>query len=230
MVRERRSCGSSALLGCGAVAAPLFIAAFTAIGAGRQGYDWRRHPVSSLAIGRGGWTQRGNFVLAGLLYSCGAVGLARCRRRDLGPSAVPVLVAAVGVALIGSGMFVTDPVGDYPPASRSGLATRTAPAPTLAGRLHNVSAIPIFAGVPLAGLLSAVAAVRRGDYGWACSSAASSLTMAGSFLLFGAAFGGTPRLAGTGGVFQRVSIAAGFGWLTALFLRARHRVTTVPRR
>ena len=43
--------------------------------------------------------------------------------------------------------------------------------------------------------------------------------MAGSFVLFGAAFGGVPRLLGKGGIFQRLSIAAGFGWLSALSLR-----------
>ena len=44
--------------------------------------------------------------------------------------------------------------------------------------------------------------------------------MTGAFVLFGAALGGRPRLAGRGGVFQRISIATGFGWLSALCLRA----------
>jgi hypothetical protein len=43
--------------------------------------------------------------------------------------------------------------------------------------------------------------------------------MTTAFGLFGAAFGGAPRLAGRGGVFQRVSITAGLGWLSALSLR-----------
>jgi hypothetical protein len=38
-------------------------------------------------------------------------------------------------------------------------------------------------------------------------------------VLFGAAFGGASLLAGLGGVVQRVSIATGFGWLSALSLR-----------
>jgi len=41
-----------------------------------------------------------------------------------------------------------------------------------------------------------------------------------SFVLMGRAFGGVPRFAGKGGLFQRISIASGFGWLTALSLRA----------
>lgn len=38
-------------LACGVVAGPLFVSGFTAIGARRAGYDWRRHAVSSLADG-----------------------------------------------------------------------------------------------------------------------------------------------------------------------------------
>jgi hypothetical protein len=44
-------------LACGVVAGPLFVSSFTAIGARRAGYDWRRHAVSSLADGRAGWLQ-----------------------------------------------------------------------------------------------------------------------------------------------------------------------------
>jgi hypothetical protein len=45
-----------------------FVSGFTAIGARRAGYDWRRHAVSSLAEGRGGWLQRADFALTWLLY------------------------------------------------------------------------------------------------------------------------------------------------------------------
>lgn len=209
---------------CGAVAAPLFVSAFTAIGAARRGYDWRLLPVSSLAIGRRGWLQRSNFVVVGLLYSCAAHGLWHSPRPRVGPRAVPVLVAGVGVGLIGSGMFVTDPVGGFPSNSfdevNPGGSSSGETGPSLAGRLHNLFATPIFAGIPVAGLASAISALRLSDYRWALYSAGSSLTMIASFVLFGIAFGDGSRLAGKGGVFQRISIGAGFGWLTALSLRA----------
>jgi len=48
---------------------------------------------------------------------------------------------------------------------------------TREGTLHNVCAIPIFAGIPVAGLASAVVAARRRDYSWATYSAGSSLLM-----------------------------------------------------
>ena len=202
----------------------MFVGAFTVIGATRAGYDWRRFPVSSLAIGRRGWFQRANFLFAGVLYACAARGLVRCPRRMVGPRAVPVLVAGGGGGLIGSSVFVTGPVGDFPlgtpdPERPQDAAARTAP--TRNGRLHNLCAIPIFAGIPIAGIASAASAVRSRDYRWACYSAGSSLMMIASFLLFGRAFGGASRIAGKGGIFQRISIASGFGWLTALSLRAR---------
>ncbi len=140
-----------------------------------------------------------------------------------------MLVAGVGLGLIGSGMFVTDPVGGFPPGTPDHEGSHDADAaptaPTLHGRLHNLFAIPIFAGIPIAGLASAATAVRGKDYRWACYSAGSSLVMVVGFLLFGRAFGGASRLAGMGGIFQRLSIASGFGWLTVLSLRARPSVS-----
>jgi hypothetical protein len=211
-------------LGCGVLAGPFFVVAFTKIGSKRSGYDWRRHTVSSLGAGRRGWLQRANFILVGVLYSLAARGLRQCPPKNVGSRAVPALVAAAGIGLIGSGVFVTDPMGGFPPMKpgedghdepvlHQGPSTRE-------GTLHNVCAVPIFAGIPLAGLASAVAATRCREYRWACYSAVSSFSMVGSFVLMGRAFGGVPRFVGKGGIFQRISIASGFGWLTALSLRA----------
>ena len=222
------SAGQSRLLvvpteiACGFVAGPLFVSSFTAIGARRAGYDWRRHAVSSLADGRGGWSQRANFALTGALYCIAAHGLARSPKRSVGPRVVPALIFGVGGALVGSGLFVTDPVAGFHPSPRDHDdpdRTRSI-APTRRGRLHNLCAIPIFAGIPVAALICATSAALRGEYRWASYSAGSAIAMTSAFVLFGAAFGGAPRLAGQGGVFQRISITAGFGWLSALSLRA----------
>ena len=217
----------SAQILCGALAGPLFVTAFTAIGAARRGYDWRRYPVSSLGIGRQGWRQRANFILAGVLYSCAAAGLGRSDRRRIGPRAVPALVAGVGIGLIGSGLFVTDYVGDLPSESPDETAdagptlpTHAAPTrPTGAGQMHDLCGIPVFAGIPIAGLASAATAVRSRDYRWACYSAGSSAAMAGSLFLFGSAIRGQSRLRGKSGLLQRISIATGLGWLSSLSRR-----------
>ena len=106
------------------------------------------------------------------------------------------------MGLIGSGMFVTDPVGGFPPRSLGGAGldhAGSSAAPTLAGRLHNLFAIPIFAGIPVAAIASAATAVRSRDFRWAGYSAASGLAMVGSFVMFGIAFGDESRVAAKGG-------------------------------
>jgi Protein of unknown function (DUF998) len=217
-------------IACGVVAGPVFVSVFTALGAKRVGYDWRRHAVSSLATGREGWAQRANFMLAGGLYCIAASGLAQSRRRAVGSSLVPALTLAAGVGLIGSGLFVTDPVAGFPapePARDGCFGAQPELAPTRAGRVHNVCAIPIFVGIPAAALVSAASAASRREYRWAAYCAGSGVGMTGNCMLFGAAFGGAPRLIRRGGLFQRVSIITGFGWLSALSLRA---LRAAPRR
>jgi hypothetical protein len=208
-------------IACGVVAGPLFMSSFTVIGVKRAGYDWRRHALSSLAAGQGGWSQRTNFALTGALYCIAAHGLAQSPRRTGAPRVVAALMFGVGVGLVGSGLFVTDPVAGFPPLSRDqdGADRALSVAPTRSGKLHNLCAIPIFAGIPVAALVSATSAARSGEYGWASYSAGSALSMMSAFVLFGAGFGGKPHLAERGGVFQRISVTAGFGCLSALSLR-----------
>lgn len=207
------------LLACGAVAGPAFVAVFTVEGARRPEYDPLRHPVSSLALERGGWRQTVNFLTAGGLYVAGAVGLACDQRANVGSHIGPVLVGAVGAGMIGSGLFLTDPVSGYPPG------TPDAPArPTRSGVIHDLSAIPTFLGLPAAQLTFARSFWRAGLGGWATYSTASAGLVGVNFVLASAAFGQAPRLVPHGGVFQRLSVAAGFAWLTALFVRARRAV------
>jgi hypothetical protein len=209
-------------IACGVVAGPVFVGVFTLLGARRAGYDRRRHAVSSLAVGREGWGQRANFMLVGGLYSVAAHGLARSSSRVVRPAVVPALVFAAGVGLIGSGLFVTDPVAGFPPepAPAGPLDAIAEAAPTRSGQLHNLCAIPIFVGLPMAALVGAGSAVGRREYRWAAYCAGSAIGMASGCALFGAAFGGVPMLVARGGLFQRISIAAGFGWLSALSFRA----------
>jgi hypothetical protein len=208
-------------LACGMAAGPLFVGGFTAIGASRARYDWRRHAVSSLASGHAGWLQRANFVLTGTLYCIATRGLARSPEQGVAAGVIPALVFGVGAGLVGSGLFVTDPVAGFPPGSPDTDRADGMPSvPTREGMLHNLCAIPIFAGIPTAATMCAATAARRGESRWATYSAGSALGMMLACARFGAAFGGAPRLAGHGGLWQRISIAAGFGWLTVLSFRA----------
>ena len=86
------------LLRAGLVAGPLFIVLFLVEPAFHAGYDPMRHPVSSLALGPGGWVQVLNFVVAGLLCLAFAAGLRRALRPGPGAAAAPLLLAVWAVA------------------------------------------------------------------------------------------------------------------------------------
>ena len=180
----------------GASAGPLFVAAFLAEGASRSDYDPLRHPVSALARGPRGWQQRANFAVAGTLLLAGAVGLGRRGR----------LVGAAAVGLLGAGAFRTDPILGYPPGEPEEK--------TPEGKAHDLFGVPVFLGIPAAAFVEA----RRGRGVWRLASAASGAGMLGLFVLAGAGFSGRPV---PGGLYQRLSLGIGLGWVTALMLRER---------
>jgi hypothetical protein len=206
---------TKALLRCGALAGPLFVSTFTIAGRRREGYDPRRHPVSALALGPGGAVQRANFIGAGALYLAGAAGLRGKRSSANAAKPTPALIAGAGAGLIGSALFATDPVSGYP------VGTPALPdPPTRTGAVHNLCGITIFVGISAAALLSARTAARAHEQGWAIYSAASGTVMMAASIAFGAGFGQQPALVGWAGLLQRVSIPAGFGWITTLCLTA----------
>ncbi|TMF94008.1 MAG: DUF998 domain-containing protein [Chloroflexi bacterium] len=130
MIRELRSpiadTGSSArsiitaLLACGAVAGPLFIAVgFIQIPL-RAGFDWTRHPLSMLSLGDLGSIQVTNFVVCGLLFIAGAFGMRRVLRGETAGTWGPLLTVGVGLGLIVGGVFSADPGYGFPPGAPAG--------------------------------------------------------------------------------------------------------------
>lgn len=202
------------LLTCGVIGGPLFVFVFLAEGATRAGYDPLRHPVSSLALGDRGWTQTANFLLAGVLTLAFAVGL----RRAFGPpknsgwGSLRVGVWAIG--LLGAGSFVTDPVSGYPPGTADQLARHT-----WHGALHDLFSLPGFMALAAACFVFCRQLAARDKRGWAIYSAASGVVFMGAFVLASAGFGQTERLVNLAGLFQRVAVIVGFGWLTLLAIR-----------
>ena len=205
------------LLRCGVAAGPVFVTVFLVEGAVREGYCLLRHPVSALALGRRGWIQDANFTVAGTLFLAGAAGLARSG--DAIGRAVPALIGAAGAGLIAAAVFTTDPVSGYPPGTPDARDR-----PSRAGIAHNLAAVPVFLGLPAAAVCSGWRSWRAGQHSFGLYSAGRVMVaMLASMTLAGAGFGQSPRFVGLAGLFQRVSIVTGFGWLTALCARAVRR-------
>ncbi len=122
------------LLG-GAVSGPLFVAVVLLQMVLRDGFDIRRHPISLLSLGPGGWVQVANFVLAGVLV----LGLAVAARGCLGGQPAgrwgPTLLAGYGVGLVAGGVFVADPGLGFPPGAPAGIPETM----TWHGTLHAVA-------------------------------------------------------------------------------------------
>jgi uncharacterized protein DUF998 len=234
------------LLSCGLAAGPVFVTAFLIQGATREGYRPSRHPVSSLALGPRGWVQTANFAVTGTLVLAGAAGLWRARdpagptdfadladfadfadHADLADLALSTragaaLIGAAGVGIIGAAVFATDPVSGYPPGTPDAL-----PAPTRTGVVHTLVAVPVFVGLPAAALTYAWRSARTRRRGFALYSAATAATMLAGAVLAGAGFDQSPRWVDRAGLLQRASIVAGFGWLTALSVRALRRSSAI---
>jgi hypothetical protein len=131
----------------------------------------------------------------------------------------PTLFAGVGLGLLGSAAFRTDPVSGYPPG------TPDAPSdPTATGAMHNTAALPIFLGIPAAALACAWRFHQAGRRGCGLYSAATGVSTLIGMALFGAGFSqASPLLTDRAGLLQRATIATGFGWLTALSAQALRR-------
>src|SRR5262245_3963914 len=112
---------TKALLWCGVVAGPFYLAVGLIQALLRDGFDLRRHPLSVLANGPFGWIQTANFVLTGLMVFAAAVGLGRV----LGSKsrAVTWFLGGFGVALIVAAIFPADPVDGFPPGTPRGFPT-----------------------------------------------------------------------------------------------------------
>jgi hypothetical protein len=208
----RRAVTTKMLLACGAVAGPLFTAAWVVEGATRANYHPLRHPVSSLELGEFGWTQRVNFIVAGLLTLAGASGLRRALRPLGGSTWGPLLVGAHAIGLLGAGIFVTDPVSGYPPGTPNHLQTYG----SVHAALHDLVSVGTFVGLPVACLVMARRFAGWGERGWATYSAASGVGFAVAFVLTSMAFNQVEPLVAFGGLLQRATVTVGWTWQTLL--------------
>lgn len=213
-IRER-SLPLRILLACGAAGPLFFVIMFWIEGATRPGYSPLRQPVSSLSIGAMGWTQITNFLITGSLVLAFAIGVWRMWPSPSGPW----LIGLVGLGLIGSGLFVTDPLNGYPPGTPLLPVERTTH-----GILHDLFGIPVFLGLPIACLVFGRQWIRMGERGWSAYSTLSGLGMFGIFFLARLGFKQIGSFGQYAGLFQRLSLVVGFTWLALLAIK----MFTVP--
>lgn len=212
------------LLFCGVAAGPLFATAALLQGALRPDYSPIRHPISSLVIGSAGWIQVLNFLATGLLIVAFAIGARRALKPGRGAFWGPILLAAWGVGLIGAGVFVTDPVGGYPVGTPDVVTE-----PTAQGSLHD--ACSMFGFVCLfAAILVLTVRFWSAERAWAIASLASGLGFVVTMQLSTLAYTPESGLTGLGGLFQRLALLIGLGWMTAVALRLQRGHRSTPRK
>jgi Protein of unknown function (DUF998) len=191
------------LLGCGIVAGPLFITVSLTQAFTRYGFDLARHPISLLSLGSLGWVQIANFIVSGILYVVGAVGLRAALRPGRGSTWGPLLVGLTGVGLIIAGGFTADPGAGFPPGAPAG-------APTMSwhGVLHEIGFMLSFVAAIAACVVFARRYAALGRRGWMAVALAAAL---GALVAVG-----WPDL-NTLSVRLVIATAILFGFLTAVF-------------
>lgn len=143
------------LLGWGVVAGPFYLIVGLVLALTRPGFDLTAHALSLLTLGEGGWMQRANLVLSGLMVLAAAYGIFRAIRSGRG-LAISALAAVYGAGLLLSALFRPDPVADFPPEASAVEATAST-----AGILHLVFGALGF--IALAAAALAYAAWMRAD-------------------------------------------------------------------
>jgi uncharacterized membrane protein YozB (DUF420 family) len=123
------------LLSLGMIAGPLWFAVVLVQALLRPGFDLRHDDASLLSNGDLGWIQIANFIVVGALMIAFGIGVMRSLGRERAGKWGPRLFIAAGVATIGAGAFVADPMNGFPPGTPPGLPV----AFTVHGTLHIIT-------------------------------------------------------------------------------------------
>jgi hypothetical protein len=191
------------LLFAGIAAGIMFIAVASVEMTIRPGFDIRRHAISMLSLGKGGWVMATTFVVTGLLTLLCAIGLRRALVVRGSGVAVATLVGLYGVGLILAGFFAAPASFGFPP----GTPVDQAPVMTPAAIVHSISFMLAFGS-----LIIACFVLARPLTGW--RSAASIAAGVSMPLLI--AFGMTNMIA-VGVAFFAAAIVA-WAWIAAVAL------------
>jgi Protein of unknown function (DUF998) len=178
----------------------------------RDGFDIRIHSLSLLANGAGGWIHSTMMVVSGLLTVIGALGVSAVQQRA-GRRSYAMIAGLViyGFGIATAGLLRADPAEGFPIGTPSGPPVVI----TASGVGHLVAGSIGFLGLIVATLACARRSARAGDRSWAVCSAVIGVYYLVAFA--GIASGaGNPLI----NIAFTVAVALGWGWLTALCIRA----------
>ncbi len=111
-----------ALLWCGIIAGPLFVAVLVIQGLNRAGFDLKVTPLSQLSLGAQGWIQIVNLVLSGILFGAAAAGIRRALGWGRARTWSPLLVGVFAACQLASGAFLPDQGYGFPPGAAAGTS------------------------------------------------------------------------------------------------------------
>jgi hypothetical protein len=200
----RPTVAERSLVRYGIIAGPFYLVVGLAQALVRDGFDLKRHPLSVLANGSGGWVQTANFVLTGLMVIAAAVGL----RRLLAPrsSAASWFLGFFGAGMLAGAIFRADPVDGFPVGTPEGMPTSV----STFGVLHFAVGGLGFLAWAISAILTGRALARRSQHALARYSVLSGVMIAAAFL------GGMMLPIGILGIW--LSVVAGWAWLTIVSL------------
>jgi len=213
-----------ALLACGVVAGPLFIALILIQDYTRPGFDPRRQPLSLLSLGDWGWVQIANFIVTGLLYGACAVGMRRSLHPDRGGTWGPLLIGTFGAGLIIAGVFRTAPGWGYPAGAPSGIPTET----SVSYVLHGFGFFVVLVSLIAACFVFTWRFAALGDRRWAISCAVTGAVLPTIYVLSGvlSQSGEHPQPLS---LLLRLLAFVGWGWASLLAVRLRREATAERR-
>ncbi|MGI9058610.1 MAG: DUF998 domain-containing protein [Ktedonobacteraceae bacterium] len=202
------------LIAGGAIGSLLFIIVFLIEGATRPGYSAWHNYVSSLSLSDQGWMQIANFLICGLLTLGFAIGLRQVLRTGQSSVWGPILPGVFSLALIVSGLIVTDPSLGYP------AGTHSRGPQTLHGTIHGVAGLITFSSLAIASFV--MARCFAGDPNWKGWTLYSNITgtMVAVFFIASTVVSaldengvlpGSPT-----GLLQRIAIIVGWSWIALL--------------
>ncbi len=196
----------------GAIAGPLYVGIGTLEAVLRDGFDIRIHSLSLLANGSGGWIHSTMMVVSGLLTVIGALGVSTLQQRAGRRShAMTAGLVIYGLGVATAGLLRADPAEGFPIGTPPGPPVVI----TASGVGHLVAGGIGFLGLIVACLASARSSARAGDRIWTVCSAVIGVYYLVAFA--GIASGaGIPMI----NIAFTVAVVLGWGWITALCIRA----------